>query len=130
MDIVASTEAAPAEASVSIVKATKSVSGGKNAMNVFAHANAADKTITGMGVIFISGTTYNTVKDTEWTKETLTAANKAFAEVKSDKGYSNFMGRMLGITTEKTVTRVAKAYVTFSDGTTVYSDAAVLVFGE
>ena len=130
MDIVASTEAAPAEASVSIVKATKSVSGGKNAMNVFVHANASDKTITGMGVIFISGTTYNTVKDTEWTKDTLTAANKTFAEVKSDKGYSNFMGRMLGITTEKTVTRVAKAYVTFSDGTTVYSDAAVLVFGE
>ncbi len=130
MDIVASTEAAPADTSVSIVKATKSVSGGKNAMNVFVHANASGKTITGMGVIFISGTTYNTVKDTEWTKDTLSAAGKKFAEVKSDKGYTNFMGRMLGITTEKTVTRVAKAYVTFSDGTTVYSDAAVLVFGE
>ena len=130
MDIVASTEAAPADTSVSIVKTTKSVSGGKNAMNVFVHANASGKTITGMGVIFISGTTYNTVKDTEWTKDTLSAAGRKFAEVKSDKGYANFMGRMLGITTEKIVTRVAKAYVTFSDGTTVYSDAAVLVFGE
>ena len=130
MEIVASNEAAPSDATVSITGATKSLSGGKNALNVFVHATTGGKEITEMGVIFISGTTYNTVKDTDWTADSLTAANKAFALAKSDKGYSNFMGRLLKITTEKKVTRVAKAYVTFSDGTTVYSDAKVVVFGE
>ena len=97
--------------------------------DVFVHLNNPDgKEIAEAGVMFITGTSFNKVGNVDWTEENLQGVKVARAVVKG-KVVNDYFGTLFGISPKSSsVVRAAEAYVTFKDGTTVYSKAVSKTF--
>ena len=92
-------------------------------LSVMAHINNAEnKEISEAGIIFVSGATADALAGEDW-NETNLYGRKFVEVVLDDINGSDFMGSLIGINLEKETVRVAQAYVKFSDGTSVYSEA-------
>jgi len=121
---------APAEAtSVSIIGINKD--GGS--LTAFAHIYNTDASVTveKFGIIFVSGTTYDKIKDqNDWSESTLNAdSSLRHARTTITADSTNYMSTLTGIPTDSYVRRICRAYAVLSNGTTVYSDAIVNEFG-
>ena len=97
--------------------------------SVFAHINNPEnKAIKEAGIMYMSGTSYAKVGDVDWTDANLNGC-KVVRAIASGKVINDFYGTLFGITPKSaTAVRAAKAYVTFEDGTTIYSKAVSKTF--
>ncbi len=84
--------------------------------------NVTGKEIESVGVIFVSGNTYDAVGNVDWTEDNLNGYQSVKVELDTLNG-SEYMCTLYDINREKEVTRVAKAFVKFTDGTVIFSDA-------
>lgn len=136
MELTAS-DVSPAESTmVSIVAAD--VDNVEGNLTVFAHVYNADANVMvkSYGIIFVSGTTYDQIKNQEdWSEDTLnqnTTLKHARTKIVG-KTANNFMSTLTNIPTSKVVRRVARAYAVIDNNgveSTIYSDAYVATFGE
>ncbi len=119
MEISAILEETERKPSVMIMNVQK----GPDNLTVLARVNNPDnKKILKAGIRFVSGATYDAIGNTDWDSETMQGF-KSLEVAFNDFTGSNFMGTLIGINKNKTVSRVAQAFVIFEDGTTVYSSA-------
>ncbi len=119
MELSAIKEELEKTATLTIMNTAKSI----DTLSVLAHINNPDnKAIIDAGIIFVSGATYDAVGDVDWTANALKGFASVNINLKNISG-DNFMGTLIGIPKDREVVRVAKAYVTFEDGTTIYSSA-------
>ena len=94
-----------------------------DSLSVLVHFNNADgKTVKNAGVLFVSGNTFDAIGNVDWTSANLGNFQSVNVSVKNLKGY-DYMCTLFGINREKTVARVAKAYIEFEDGSMIFSDA-------
>ncbi len=95
----------------------------RGSLSVLVHLNnAEEKEVESAGVLFVSGNTFDAVGNIDWTAENLGSYKSVDVAINNLSG-SDYMCTLYGISTEKDVTRVAKAYVKFTDGTILFSDA-------
>lgn len=92
-------------------------------LSVLVHLNNAEgKEVKSAGVKFVSGNTFDAVGDVDWTAENLGTYKSVEVAIDNLDG-SDYMCTLYGISQEKEVTRVAQAYVEFTDGSVIYSSA-------
>ena len=119
MDITASPAEIEKTNTLTVMDTVKNI----DTLSVMVHINNAEnKQITEAGVIFMSGASYDAVGDTDWTEETLSGVKTVKVTLNSVSG-SNYMCSLINIPKNKDVTRVAKAYVKYSDGSIDFSSA-------
>ena len=137
MELTATTDTAPSEASVNIVNETTDFSENHNNYNVFAHLyNPKGKEVKECGISYISSTLYNMLTDGDkaiaWKDinpknyGNRTAANAIIAI--NGRPLSDFLTTLQGISVTTVVTRYAQAFVTFSDNTTIVSNPVYHTF--
>ncbi len=128
-----STDAAPTAPTVTVLNAVTEKVGAKQSWRVFAHAYIPEGyTAVETGAIFLSPYTENQLsKDgiADWNLEVL-GTKYAYVKAKGADGANEAMLTLNGVASG--VTRYAKAYVAYTNGTTTsyaYSDKLTKVFG-
>ncbi len=113
LTIDSSTEVAPEEVSVAILKTVTDTVKGKNAYRVFAHVyNPTEEEISGFGIMFAPGSAYT--EDEAFTMEAL--KSNSYITSEANEPTHDLLVSFVGITTEKQVTRVVRAYAAVSGG--------------
>jgi len=120
MEITASDDEVSAEPSVAIVHDQAIAYEDSNTYVTFAHVNAADKEISEIGFIYITGTTYTITGEEGFNMANLDSIDRKYVKATLPRVGSDFMVSYEGITKAQGAQRYARAYVIFEGDDQVY----------
>ncbi len=120
MEITASEEDISATPSVTIIHDQAIAYEDSNTYVTFAHVNAADKVISEIGFIYITGTTYSITGEEGFNMANLDSIDRKYVKATLPRVGSDFMVSYEGITKAQGAQRYARAYVIFEGDDQVY----------